>query len=284
MDPEAGAHIVEDRGQRLQLVGQLGPRHRIGAGESDEGNRHLAVFVRGPGEDLCRLFRVNELSGSSHHLVACGQRRCPEASAEQHAVRGGLAQPGRRQLLRRGRGDQDLTGVRCCLGVDGCARPSTAHHQFVVIASDHEQIEHTAVRTDRDGELHPLSVARATRTSDRATHRDGGTAGPLGMLRTVEQHEDRVAAELEHITAMDVAVVDHAGEAVVDHVGQLFGTLPTSRGQPFRERRETGDVGGDQRSDALLVARAWRPSQQRCWHVRPESVVVGLFSHCYPLS
>src|SRR4051794_17020722 len=91
------------------------------------------------------------------------------------------------------------------------------------------------------------------------------------MTGSGEQHEQCVAAELEDIARPRIADRDHAVETVVEEVGQLLCALAAEAGEPFRQLRETGDVGRDEGAFDQLEGcgvAVSTPTEQRPRHVR----------------
>ncbi len=62
------------------------------------------------------------------------------------------------------------------------------------------------------------------------------------MARPVEEHEQRVAAELQDVAAPREGDPDQPRVAAADRADQLLGTELPAHGEAFRERGEAGDV------------------------------------------
>ena len=91
---------------------------------------------------------------------------------------------------------------------------------------------------------------------DRPLHVRGRPGRPRRVPVAVEEEEQRVAAELEHVAAVPLGDLDQAVEADRDPLDELLGAGLALRRQPLGQCREAGDVHGDERAFELAHARA----------------------------
>ena len=124
-----------------------------------------------------------------------------------------------------------------------------------------------------DPELDALHQVGRPSALDEGAHVEAGRSGPGGVLGPFEEHEQSVAAELEHVAAVAVDDLDHPAEALVQQLGELLGTFTAEGGEALGQRREPGDVGRDERSlDLSIGGTVERPSANEIGEVGPDSV------------
>ena len=132
-----------------------------------------------------------------------------------------------------------------------------------------------------DPGLHPeLDLAdgahRLARVLDEPLHLRGRAAGSLGVRVAREEHQERVAPELEDVAAAAVRDADQAFEDAADREDQLLGACTTPRLEPLGEGGEAGQVDRDERAVELvplLGRRTRRPVENEPWQVRLEGCV-----------
>ena len=148
---------------------------------------------------------------------------------------------------------EDLPAFGGALAVDRGGHARADDEQLSVAGVDEVEVEGAAVDALGDPEFDPLHEVGGPSPLDERAHVEAGGCGPGGVFGALEQHEQRVAAELEHVAAVAVDDLDHPAEALVQQLGEFLGAFTAERGEAFGERREAGDVGGDERPFDLSV-------------------------------
>ena len=87
-------------------------------------------------------------------------------------------------------------------------------------------------------------VAGATQL---VAHRSGRACGPKGVIVTVEEEQEGIAAELQQLAPLLDATVEHAPEHAAQDLDQLLRAHAASTGQLLRQCGEPGDVREAQR-------------------------------------
>ncbi len=200
-----------------------------------------------------------------------GGRRCDAVSrCKRDAVGPGRAQPRCRDQQCSRVAEQDLTRGGCRLGSHRRRRPGTTDDEIVAPGVDGEDVMLTGVHADRHGQADEPAVGCRASAADRAAHADGSPAGAGGVALTGEPHEQGVAAELDDVAALSVAVLDHRLEAAADERVELLGAFPAALGQALGQRGEAADVGRHHRPLELLPGHVLRPAAQEIGHIRGE--------------
>jgi hypothetical protein len=288
-------HQLAERGG-----GRVGPAfgdQPIDPLEAEECDRHDAVLGRlRAGEDVCAQLgreRIGDDRGVGRPVAVVrrvvGERgrraeeppvapRRAEAAGGQRRGRGGahhdLARPGallHAHDLGRGRpGDQQLT-VRAPhdeQGVVGAVHPD-----------GHAQLNAAAARVDRSGLAQPPA------------HVDGAPARPFDVRVTLEQQQERIAAELEQGATVRVGDGEEPLEAGPDRVCEPLGPLsPTAARQLLGELGEARDVDEHARArhDAHGAVRRVREMvEQHARQIRraggrAQAVLIGYAEHGSP--
>ncbi len=183
--------------------------------------------------------------------------------------------------------DDDLARLGSCLGVHRHRRVRTTDDQLPVSVADQEEMERTGVGTDRDLELQLADRRRdLARPSELAAHLDRGRRRLTGVVRSGEQQQQCVAAELQELPAPLCGDPEHPAEDPAQRLDQLLGADPAPRGEFLREGGEARDVGehhralddppasfrlvGDPVEDdsSARAGRDVRSSCPRCWLAR----------------
>nr|BFF09912.1 hypothetical protein GCM10025699_12150 [Microbacterium flavescens] len=124
---------------------------------------------------------------------------------------------------------------------DAIGRRAGQHHAHGVGARE-EELEHSGVHAHR----HPQSRAGGGQmdVADRgehAIHVPGGVRGVLGVVVAAEEDEQRVARELEDVTAVVGRGEEH-GEDARQRRDELLGPLAPRGGELLGQGREARDV------------------------------------------
>ncbi|MCU0263627.1 MAG: hypothetical protein MUF09_08125 [Candidatus Nanopelagicales bacterium] len=116
----------------------------------------------------------------------------------------------------------------------------------------------------------------------RRAHLDRRVAGLLRVVRAREEEQQRVAAELEQLTAARPGDPQHRAEHPVQRLDDLLGTDPPAPRQLLGQRREARHVGEHERpvhDPPQLPGRLIVPSQgnrgdvpAKVGHVSPSNV------------
>ena len=201
---------------------------------------------------------------SRPHRVEDG-RRCGVGLAvecEQGRTAPLAGEPLRPDGRSRCRADEHLAGAGAVLEQDRGGRGRPCDDELPVAPVDEEEV--TGARVDPG--LHPeLDLAdgahRLARVLDEPLHLRRRAAGPLGVRVAREEHEERVAPELEDVAAAAVRDADQALEDAADREDQLLGACTTPRLEPLGEGGEAGQVDRDERAVELvpLLGRAHAP-------------------------
>ena len=93
----------------------------------------------------------------------------------------------------------------------------------------------------------PTLDSRAPGLGHERLHRKRRARGPLLVQLAVEEEQQGVAAELEHVAAVAPADLDQPGVAPADQRDQLLGAELAPLGEALRERGEARDVEAEQR-------------------------------------
>ena len=253
----------------------------VGAVEANERHRHL--------------FQLAGTVAAVEHRTELGRQQLGDvlvASGEQ-AVDGGLgfldgrhtAEPQPRRSIAltvndpcRGQGrckrvvDERFTCVRRRFELRHCRARRPGHDEGP--ARRAEQV----VRLRTAGEAARHAESRVAQRRDDATvvghepeHRRGGRRGASMMVVAREEHDHRVAAELQHIAAEPEDLVDQSVEDRVQHVVDVLRTAAAEARQSFGQLGETGDVEERQRAIDLDPPRdrgRVHHTQRQIRHVR----------------
>ena len=155
-------------------------------------------------------------------------------SLQRDALGPGNAQPRRRDESRGGVAEQDLAGSSGRLGGHRRRCSRATDDEIVAAGVDGEELVLPGVDADRHGQADEPAVGRRASPADRAAHADGCPAGACGVAVTGEPHEQGVAAELDDVATLPVAVLDHALEAAADERVELLRALTTTLGPDAR--------------------------------------------------
>ena len=93
------------------------------------------------------------------------------------------------------------------------------------------------------------------------------------MVVAFEQQQQRVAAELHQAAPRRIRGREQVAEAGTQRLGEFFCSLMPALGQPFRQRREAGDVDEDERCVDLTpgaIRLFSRPGKGEAGEVRSE--------------
>src|SRR5437868_11253267 len=99
-------------------------------------------------------------------------------------------------------------------------------------------------------------------------------AGPPGMALSLQKEQQRVSAKLQQTSPLLVRCREQGAKAGIDDRHQLLGTDRAVTRQAFREMGEATDVGEDQASIELPMARIWHlrgPANSQARDVRLQS-------------
>ncbi len=117
-----------------------------------------------------------------------------------------------------------------------------------MVVADEEEVTGPRDESRRHPELHrPDARLTRSRLLDERLHRERGACGAFLVELAVEEEEQRVAAELEHVPAVAPSDLDQTGVAPADQGDQLLGSELPAFGEPLRECREARDVEAEQR-------------------------------------
>ena len=208
--------------------------------------------------------RSSPASASGCGTRMSGARSSARPSGVSTPTEVGIVEQGRRLMA-----EQDLASLGGTLAVDRRRHSRPDDEQLAVAGVDEVQVERAGVDPLRDAELDALHEGGRPATLDQRAHVEACGGCPGGVLGPLEQHEQRVTAELEDVTAVAVDDLDHPAEALVQQDGQFLSALAPVRGQPFGQRGEARDVGRDERSLDLLMRLVDRPPPHEVGYVRP---------------
>ena len=122
----------------------------------------------------------------------------------------------------------------------------------------------TGVNADRHAQLdRPDGALLSTDLLDRPLHVRRGAGGPLGVAVAEEEEEERVAAELEHVTTVPLGHGDQIVEDRRDPLHELLGAGLAVDGESLGQSGEPGDIDRDEGGVDLASARRAGSSLQR---------------------
>src|SRR5262249_59894226 len=104
--------------------------------------------------------------------------------------------------------------------------------------------EEALARVDAGGHAQ-LNVLGRDRL-DRPLHVRSGSGGTTGVAVAAEEEEQRVAAELEHVSAVALSDLDQGVEAARDSLDELLRACLALDPDPLRERPAAGEVDRDE--------------------------------------
>ena len=146
---------------------------------------------------------------------------------------------------RRLRADEDLGRAGQVLELDDPRGGGTGHEQLMVWPLGQEDVDERAVDAGRHPQLDvPGRARRGSDLLDRPLHVRCRSARSSGMSVADEQQEERVASELEDVSAVPLGRLDQAGEDSRDGADELFRALSTLFRQALGQRGEARDVHG----------------------------------------
>ncbi len=192
-------------------------------------------------------------SGSSTSSPSGGSRADEEVGA--------LALPADPPALQRVRGpraDQDLTRLGGVLQLERPRGRRPERDQLAVRALDEEELARAGVDAGGHAQVdRPDRAHRRAGRLDEPLHLGGRVAGARFMLVALEQHQQGVPAELEHVAAVAAGDSDQALEHAADDEDQLLGAGAPLGGESLGEGREAGEVDRDQRSVEPPIELPW---------------------------
>jgi len=118
-------------------------------------------------------------------------------------------------------GDARLSVGRLAFDPDDLGGMATGDQQLSMVRPGEVEVEVAVVHTDGHGQPDPFRRAEA---GEGFLHLKAGSRGPLFVVDGPEQHQNGVAAELQHFPTVALRGTDQGAEAGVDQVGELFGT------------------------------------------------------------
>jgi hypothetical protein len=199
-------------------------------------------------------------------------RRGPAIPTQEGAARVTRSDPARNQRGRGGLVEEHLAGLGGLLEQTGGGRSCPDGEEHLLLDPEPSEPERPAVESDRHAEPHGSTRGRDGRNPfERPLHleRDGRRA--VGVRRTVEQHEERVPAELQHVAAPGEHGLDDPGEDVVDDPCDRLPTDPPAAGEALGEPREPRHVGEQQgavESEVPAIPGDLRPGEREGRGVR----------------
>ena len=211
--------------------GTLACDQLVGVLEADERDRGLAMLA-----DPLRLNAESLLQRNESLEVRPGPVGFAPVGRARHRVRIPPQQVTalhRRtdesvgDLLGHGRADTNFAGFGTGLARKGRRHVGTGQQELAVHALRQKHREGAAMQPDGDAEPHRPAVSLVDRPGDEGPHAMRGPAGPHGVPVTGEEHEQRVASELDHVPALFETDADHGVEARVQEVGEFLGAATT---------------------------------------------------------
>ena len=185
--------------------------------------------------------------------LRCRQRRAPvvdppfrfpaRLASQQPAGAARGAEAARRQLPRGVVAHDHLTRPRRLLGVERRRRRGPGDQQLPVRGPGDEDVHGAAVDADGHPQLH--GGARRLDPADlpeSPAHPDRGAGCARWMVVTVEEEQQRVAAELQESAALRIGDLEQRREARPDGVGELLRALRSDLGEALGQPREARDV------------------------------------------
>ena len=233
---------------------RAGARDRgVGAAEAHEGDRDDPVLGRLPAGEHVAAHGDREAEREPRGVdLGHGRLRARVLAAGRRAQQ--PPRPGRRaeRALRQRRGDvaadHDVTRARDALHPQRAGHRGAGEHGLPVRAAGQEEQHVSGFDPDRHAQRH-ADAGRGDRAGgpQRAAHPYCGAAGALAVPVALEEHEQRVAAELQQPAAVAVGDLEQRGERRADRVADPLGALGPHPRKPLRQLREAAHVGEHER-------------------------------------
>ncbi len=229
-----------------------------------ECDRGLAVlgFALGVGELAAQRHRDVELEvrRDFERLVRVGRDgNVVGLLRQENAFVPALAEPARVERLGGRFADEHLAGLRGVFQPERLGGRRPRDHQLAVRALDEEGVDGAGVDAGRHTQRHGADRAhRAAGVLDKPLHLDRGEARALLVAVALEQEEQGVAAELEHVAAAAERDPDQALEDAADDEDELLRAGAALGREALREGGEPGEVDGDECPRQLTETLAGR--------------------------
>ena len=258
--------LREPRQVAVHRLGAVGRNFLVDARELEERGGDLSVLRLAGLEQQVSAERRRYVQLDLVRQLAGGRRRAfrdlPLRKLEEEpAVSSRRPHPVRRQRGGRPLAEQDLPRLGTRLELDRRGRCGACDHQLAVGALDEEEVTGAGVDAGRHPQGHRADRAHhLPRRPDQPLHIGRGVAGPVLVLLSVEEQEECVTPELEHVPVVALSDPDQTLEDAGDGERQLFRAGPALRLQPLGKRGEAREVDGDQRSLDLAHTETTLPA------------------------
>ena len=175
--------------------------------------------------------------------------RCAKKSPHSSLLTDHVLAEKRRGLLA----EQDLACLGCGFHVHRSSRCRPGDEKFAMRLPDEEELKASGVEAGVHFQLNRAGGRlRSSDRSQRRPHLECRTRRSRGVIVTLVEQQQGVAAELEQATALCIGHGEQGGEGRVHHLRDFLGAGSTEAGKPLGHCGESRDV--DERERALDLA------------------------------